>query len=206
MQTCVVKEIDFKTTINLLVKGLDAMGKVKDQWAKMVRFFQMISNIIKTTLSPSLQNFVKMGHKVAKKALGYTANNLMKDMLYQEAFYVSNVASLVNMISGTYTEVSNGFLMDRISSLGKLVGLDPTMGEFATERRKLQDGCKDAEEGIKSLVLKNKRDFERNMTERLAKIEGELQAALPPATENEIKKIKEIFDKGMEELAEGEED
>ncbi|KAL6460743.1 hypothetical protein MHYP_G00307090 [Metynnis hypsauchen] len=48
MRNCEVKEIDFNTTIQMLVKGMDAMGRVKVQWEKMVRFFQMVSNIVKT--------------------------------------------------------------------------------------------------------------------------------------------------------------
>jgi hypothetical protein len=206
MQICQVKEIDFKTTIKVLVKGLDAMGKVKEQWEKMVRFFQMISNIIKTSLSTSLQDFVKTAAKANDMNLGYTAKKFMKDMLYQQAFYSSNIASLVNMISGTYTEVSNRYLMDRISSLGKLMGIDPSMPEFNTERRKLQDGCTEAQDGIKSLVLKNKSDFDKNSKERIAKIERELQAALPPASEEQIKQIKETVSNGMKELTEKEED
>jgi hypothetical protein len=206
MQNCQVKEIDFKTSIKMLVMGLDAMGKVKDQWSKMVRFFQMISNIINTTAKTSMENFVKTAEKVGDKALGYTAKSFMKDMLYEQAFYASNIASLVCMISGTYTEISNRFLMDRVSSLGMLMGMDPSMPAFETERRKLQDGCQEAQDGIKSLVLKNKSDFDRNAKARIEKIENELQAALPPATEDEIKKIKETVDQGMKELTEQEQD
>ncbi|MCJ8749417.1 hypothetical protein PDJAM_G00176040 [Pangasius djambal] len=35
MRNCEVKEIDFNTTIQMLVKGMDAMGRVKEQWEKM---------------------------------------------------------------------------------------------------------------------------------------------------------------------------
>jgi hypothetical protein len=201
MQNCNLKQIEFKDSIKMLVQGLDAMGKVKDQWAKMVRFFQMISNIIKTTLGTSLKNFASTAQKASDSALEYTAKSFMKDMIYQQAFYASNVASLVCMISGTYTQVSNRYIMDRISSLGKLMGMDPKMPEFETERRKLQEGCREAEEGIKLLVLKNRKDFDRNATERLAKIERELEAALPPATEDEINRIKETVDQGMKAIS-----
>ncbi|TSP90479.1 hypothetical protein Baya_11031 [Bagarius yarrelli] len=50
MRNCQVKEIDLNTTIKMLVKGLDAMGKVKKQWEKMVHFFQMVSTIVKCSL------------------------------------------------------------------------------------------------------------------------------------------------------------
>uniref|UniRef100_A0A672N8C7 Uncharacterized protein n=1 Tax=Sinocyclocheilus grahami TaxID=75366 RepID=A0A672N8C7_SINGR len=58
MRNCDPKEIDFNTTTEMLVKGMDAMGRVKEQWEKMVHFFQMVSNIVKTSLSKTLKNFV----------------------------------------------------------------------------------------------------------------------------------------------------
>uniref|UniRef100_A0A8C7X2E8 Uncharacterized protein n=1 Tax=Oryzias sinensis TaxID=183150 RepID=A0A8C7X2E8_9TELE len=59
MQNCKIKEIDFDTTIKMLVKGMDAMGRVKEQWEKMVRFFQMVATIVQTSLGTTLKNFVK---------------------------------------------------------------------------------------------------------------------------------------------------
>ncbi|GLD74575.1 uncharacterized protein AKAME5_002590600 [Lates japonicus] len=66
MQNCKITEIDFNTKIKMLVKGLDAMGRVKEQWEKMVHFFQMVSNIIKTSLSKTLHNFVKTSDATKK--------------------------------------------------------------------------------------------------------------------------------------------
>uniref|UniRef100_W5LWZ3 Uncharacterized protein n=1 Tax=Lepisosteus oculatus TaxID=7918 RepID=W5LWZ3_LEPOC len=156
MRSCEVKEIDFKTTIKMLTKGLDAMGKVKEQWEKMVFFFQMLSNIIKTNLNKHLKDVVHTAEKAGSSKLGYSAKSFLRDLLYNQAFQASNIASLVNMISVTYREISKEYLMDRIRSLGKLMALDPTKSEFDTERKKLQIGCEEAEAGIKAIVLKNK--------------------------------------------------
>uniref|UniRef100_H3B698 Zgc:162509 n=2 Tax=Latimeria chalumnae TaxID=7897 RepID=H3B698_LATCH len=59
MRKCEVKKIDFETTVKMLVKGLDALGRVREQWEKMVRFFQMISNLITASLSCSMNKFVQ---------------------------------------------------------------------------------------------------------------------------------------------------
>ncbi|XP_026857998.2 uncharacterized protein LOC113572533 [Electrophorus electricus] len=108
MRKCEVQKIDFDTTIMFLVKGLDAMGRVKEQWEKLVRFFQMVSNIIKTCLSTSLNDFTKTVNAASK--LKYSPIMFIKDMIYTQAFYCSNISSLVNMIAGTYTEVSKNIL------------------------------------------------------------------------------------------------
>lgn len=190
MQQCNIKELDFDTTIKMLVKGLDAMGRVKEQWEKMVRFFQMVSNIVKTSLSKTMKNFVTTCDDSRK--LSYNDKLFTKDLLYNQAFYASNIASLVHMIAGTYTEVSNRYLMDRVSSLGRLMAMDKKKPEFERERMLLQESCQEAQKGILQLVMKNKKAFERNTTVRMEKIECELKAILPAAPPQETERLKEI--------------
>ncbi|XP_062378190.1 uncharacterized protein LOC134067132 [Sardina pilchardus] len=195
MQNCKVKEIDFDTTIRMLVKGLDAMGRVKEQWEKMVRFFQLVSNIIRCSLSTTMRNFVQTADQAKK--LSYDGKLFAKDMLYNQAFQASNIASLVHMISGTYTEVSNTYLMDRVSSLGKLMAMDKAKPEFDLERVKLQQSCQEAQKGILQLVLKNKREFEMKTQTRMAKIESGLKAVLPAAAPERSERMKEIVQAGF---------
>ncbi|KAG7326014.1 hypothetical protein KOW79_010939 [Hemibagrus wyckioides] len=102
MRNCEVKERDFNTTIQMLVKGMDAMGRVKEQWEKMVHFFQMVSHTVKISLNRTLKDFVSTSEKTQK--LSYNAKLFSKDLLYNQACQASNIASLVNMISTTYTE------------------------------------------------------------------------------------------------------
>ncbi|XP_055035705.2 uncharacterized protein [Misgurnus anguillicaudatus] len=195
LRNCELKEIDFKTTIDMLVKGMDAMGRVKEQWEKMVHFFQMVSNIVKTSLSKTLTNFVSLSEETQK--LSYNAKLFSKDLLYIQAFQACNIASLVNMISGTYTDVSSKYLMDRISSLGKLMAMDKSNPEFEQERQQLQNGCDEAQRSILMLVLKNKKDFDMKSAARLEKIDRELLAILPKAPPEQIKSIEDAVKAGF---------
>ncbi|XP_031436302.1 uncharacterized protein LOC116223483 [Clupea harengus] len=206
MQNCKIKDIDFNTKIKMLVTGLDAMGRVKEQWEKMVHFFQIVSTLVKTSLSKTLHNFVTTADD--GKKLSYTNRHFTKDQLYNQAFQASNIASLVHMISGTYTEVSSKYLMDKVSSLGRLMAMDKSRPEFLQERLNLQETCQAAQGSILQLVLKNKKEFERKTDARMAKIEGELIAILPAAPPQETERIKEIVQAGYKEgeFGEGEED
>ncbi|XP_053087429.1 uncharacterized protein LOC113524044 [Pangasianodon hypophthalmus] len=197
MRNCEVKEIDFNTTIQMLVKGMDAMGRVKEQWEKMVRFFQMVSNIVKTSLTRTLKDFVSTSEKT--QSLSYNAKLFSKDLLYSQAFQATNIASLVHMISATYTEVSNNHIMDRVSSLGKLMAMDKAKPEFLSERQQLQNSCDEAQKAILCLVLKNKNEFERKSAARLEKIDKELLAILPAAAPEEIKSIQAAVQSGFTE-------
>ncbi|KAB5517620.1 hypothetical protein PHYPO_G00169260 [Pangasianodon hypophthalmus] len=197
MRNCEVKEIDFNTTIQMLVKGMDAMGRVKEQWEKMVRFFQMVSNIVKTSLTRTLKDFVSTSEKT--QSLPYNAKLFSKDLLYNQAFQATNIASLVHMISATYTEVSTNHIVDRVSSLGKLMAMDKEKPEFLSERLQLQSSCDEAQKAILHLVLKNKDEFERKSAARLEKIDKELLAILPAAAPEEIKSIQAAVQSGFTE-------
>ncbi|KAI4888451.1 hypothetical protein NFI96_031099, partial [Prochilodus magdalenae] len=197
MRNCEVKEIDFNTTIQMLVKGMDAMGRVKEQWEKMVRFFQMVSNIVKTSLSRTLKDFVSTSEKT--QSLSYNSKLFSKDLLYSQAFQATNIASLVHMISATYTEVSDKYLMDRVSSLGKLMAMDKTKPEFEQEHLQLRNSCDEAQKGILRLVLKNKDEFERKSNSRLEKIDKELLAILPAAAPEEMRSIQAAVKGGFKE-------
>ncbi|XP_047672809.1 uncharacterized protein LOC113650536 [Tachysurus fulvidraco] len=188
MRRCEFKEIDFNTTIKILVQGMDAMGRVKEQWEKMVRFFQMVSNIVKISLTRTLKNFISTSEKT--QTLSYNAKLFSKDMLYNQAFQATNIANLVNMISTTYTEVSTKHIMDRVSTLGKLMVMDKEKPEFQFEVDQLRNACDGAQKAILVLVLKNKREFEEKSIARQNKIDKELLAILPAAAPEEIKRIQ----------------
>ena len=195
LKNCDVKKIDFKTTLEILAQGLTALGKVKEQWEKMVRFFQIVSTIIKASMNTAMKSFTG----TAKQASEYSSSAFLKDMVYSQAFQVSNVASLVNMISSTYTEVSEKYIMDRVSSLGRLMALDQNSPEFDVERKQLQDGCVEAQRGILALVQKNKTDFNLKTEERMVHLD-ELRALLPPPTKEEEEKVKRIVNSPPEEV------
>ncbi|KAJ8261619.1 hypothetical protein GJAV_G00156370 [Gymnothorax javanicus] len=197
LENCKVKDIDFTTAIRMLSEGLRAMGQVKEQWQKLVRFFQMVSNLMKTCLSKSLKDFTQKS--ATASALKYSQKMFMKDMIYYQAFYASNIASLVNMISGTYTEVSDLYLMDAVSKLSTLMSMDVTQPEFQNERIQMALSCKEAEKGIRNRVRKNKADFEMKTKQRLEKIESELKAVLPPEPEEKIVEIREAVQEAYKE-------
>ncbi|XP_056331108.1 uncharacterized protein LOC130243083 [Danio aesculapii] len=197
MRNCDLKEIDFKTTIEMLAKGMDAMGRVKEQWEKMVHFFQMVSAIVKTRLSKTLKNFVSTSEKT--QTLSYNSKLFSKDLLYAQAFQASNIASLVHMISTTYTDVSSRYLMDRVSSLGKLMAMDKNKPEFEHERQQLQNACDVAQKAISRLVEKNIKEFYDKSKKRQETISRELLAILPAATPEQIKSIQEAVQAGFTE-------
>ncbi|XP_063050608.1 uncharacterized protein LOC134445470 [Engraulis encrasicolus] len=191
-----IEEIDFNTTIKILIQGMDAMGRVQEQWQKMVRFFEMISHTVGTQ-SNSLLDFQKTTLKAQQQS--YDTRLLKKDMIYKQAFQASNIASLVHMISETYTCVSDKHLMHRIGMLSTLITMDNTKPDFQKKIEDLRLGCEEAQKAILREVCKCKEDFDKSTAARLERIETELLPLLPAAEPEQIKAIKEAVDEGFKE-------
>uniref|UniRef100_UPI00398ECA3B paramyosin-like n=1 Tax=Pristiophorus japonicus TaxID=55135 RepID=UPI00398ECA3B len=182
MMKCQVKEIDYDTTLKLLVTGLDALSQVKEQWAKMSNFFQMMSNLIKVSLNDALTQFTS-DSEAFEVFPGYSQDSFVKDMIYTEAFQACNIANLCHMISGTYVEISQKHLRDQVCSLETYINLSPTDPLFNVKRSKLQEGYVVTKEAVNMLVVKNKQEFETQIQQRIDNINSTVRDILPLAVE-----------------------
>lgn len=183
-----IENISFEKIRETLGKGIKALGELRQQWSKIVMFFQMMSNLIKCSLNKSLTSFLEHANTAEMRRLeGKSVSMVKRDMIYKQAFQGAKIAHVVNMIAGCYVEISNKHLMSRIAGLGKLLGFDPEkeMDEILKERRLLHQGLQEAQKSIKDLIIKKKKEFDRNSVERANKIKCELQAALPPTSESD---------------------
>ncbi|XP_078533308.1 uncharacterized protein LOC144819211 [Lissotriton helveticus] len=183
-------EIDFDTAKKMLIKGLDALVKIKEQWEKMIHFFQMISSLIESCLVKSVNDLVESAQSV-QSITNYSAEAFVKDLLFMHASKATNIGYLVNMISSTYFEVSQRFLMDRVNALGIFLAMKPSDPEFKLEHLKLQTSCEDAQRAIQNLVILKKKDFDMAIEARVERINCQLGAAIPPMSAEEKKSISE---------------
>ncbi|WP_411027140.1 hypothetical protein, partial [Salmonella sp. s54925] len=84
-------------------------------------------------------------------------------------------------------------LMDRITCLGKLIALDPVKDkdEMANKREELNQGCKEAQEAIKAISKRKKKEMDEAFKNRIGRIEQEVEAIMPPMPKAEIKEIED---------------
>ena len=187
-----LKEIDMEKIRKTLVKGIQALGELREQWGKLVRFFQMLSNLVKCCLSTSLKTFVQTSrNRLAQGDSGMSA--AMRDVIFEQAFQANQIAYVVNSISSVYVEVSDKHLMERITCLGKLIPLDPAISihQVVQKRHELNQGCKEAQEAIRRIALDKKKEITEAFDKRIGRIESEVEALLPPISEKRAEEIKE---------------
>ena len=195
------KKIDFDTIRATLVKGIQALAEVRAEWGKMVRFFQMLSNLVKCCLNASLVDFVdssKVGQTLS--IAGTPLSDAFKDVIFEQATQANKVAFVVHTIAKTYTQVSEKYLMDRVNSLDKLIALDPQKDghKIRQERMALHSGCREAQKAIKVMVMEEKENFHSQIDARIARIEREVGSLIPPLPPAREEQMKTAIEKGLE--------
>ena len=201
------KLANFDQIRDTLLRGIKALGSVREQWQKLVEFFQFITNIIKVCQNESLKSFVDYAKVGQKRVLanGYADTDFMRDLIYKQVSQANTTSYVVWSISNTYVEISRNHLMSRLASLGQLIGLDPERERHAIEMKKgeLIDGSQDAQEAIKKLVLEAKDHFRDKVEKRIKQIETELLKVLPPEDPAKIKEINDTVRSAIKEADDG---
>ena len=189
-----------------LQQGIKALASVREQWQKLVEFFQLITNIIKVCLKESLSSFVEYA-KVGQKrvmANGYASTDFMRDLIYEQVSQANKTSYVVWSISNTYVEISRNHLMGRLASLGHLIALDPEKERHTIEakRRELMEDSQEAQEAIRKYVSEAKDHFHEKVTKRIRQIETELLKALPSEDPAKIKEINDSVKNAIKEADE----
>ena len=92
-----LKKIDFEKIREILIRGIKALGKLREQWGKLVQFFQMLSNLVKCSLESSLKTFTSQTSKAGKLTeAGVVISNTMRDVIFEQAFQANQIAYVVN--------------------------------------------------------------------------------------------------------------
>ena len=60
-------QIDFEETAEILRRGILAFNNLRKKWAKMVEFFQMVSNLIENSLTESVNSFLQYSERAKTK-------------------------------------------------------------------------------------------------------------------------------------------
>lgn len=197
------KIANFDQIRDTLVRGIKALASLREQWQKLVEFFQFITNIIKVCQKESLSSFVEYA-KVGQKrvmANGYADTDFMRDLIYEQVSQANTTSYVVWSISNTYVEISRNHLMGRLASLGHLIALDPEKERHTIEakRRELMEGSQEAQQAIRKSVLDAKDHFHEKVEKRIKQIETELLKVLPAEDPARIKEINDTVRDAIKE-------
>ena len=197
------KIANFGNIRETLIQGIKALASVREQWQKLVQFFQFITNIIKVCQKESLASFVEYAKVGQKRVLanGYAGTDFMRDLIYEQVSQANTTSYVVWSISNTYVEISRKHQMGRLASLANLIALDPEKERQTIEekRKELMEGSQEAQKAIRKEVSEAKDHFHEKVTKRIKQIETELVKALPAEDPTRIQEINDFVMNAIKE-------
>ena len=199
-----IDEVDFDSIRKTLTEGIKALAGVREQWGKLVQFFQMMSNLIKCSLHTSLKDFVDYSEEGRALKIGnLPLSATFRDLIFEQATEANRVAYAVQVISSTYVNVSSEHLMDRVTKLNQLIAINPSnTSEIVIKRNDLHSGTQAAQNAIKSIMQKKREEFDERLESRIRQIERDVEAVLPPLPANEIEAIQQAVKSGADQTEE----
>lgn len=198
-QNLKLDEICYDEIIKALEKGLQKLAILKEHWTKLVMFFQKIANTVENVAAKSIEDFANHIDTTSRN-LKNIHKKFVIDQLYAMALKATQASSFVNNMAETYVNVSERYIMPRVSSLSQFIVIDPKMAE--TERLKLLSDCSKDSEAIIDMILTEKQKDIKRIEQRAADIKKEY-AFLGQIKENQIKEIRRKAQLEIEEQEDG---
>ncbi|KAI9559369.1 hypothetical protein GHT06_016158 [Daphnia sinensis] len=185
-QNLKLDEIRYDEIIKALEKGIEKLGILKKHWTQLVMFFQKIANIVESIAAKSIEDFANHIDTTSLK-LRNIHKELVIDQLYARAIKATQASSFVNNMATTYVNVSDKFIMPRVSSLSKLIVTDPKTAE--DERLQLLSECSNDSEAIIEMIVTEKNAVIQRIEQRAVQIKKEY-AFLDQVKERQIKELR----------------
>ncbi|XP_067881666.1 putative leucine-rich repeat-containing protein DDB_G0290503 [Heterodontus francisci] len=153
------QEKDISTSMELMVKGLGALGSIKSNWSQMLNFILMIPRIT--------EDCQKIFERLGAGNDGATQG--IPGMLSNGQFQVSQAVRIMSLIGDmikTYVEIYDNYLKDPLRDMGRL------LSEQGTERKfkQIQKKCLKARAEIQRRITENQEVFNKNGSEVIGKL------------------------------------
>lgn len=198
-QNLKLEEIRYDEFIQVLKEGLEKLTIFKEQWTKLVRFFQEIANIVQFVAAQSIEDFANHIETTSLE-LKNVYKKLVIDKLYVKASKATQATSLVNDMAETYVSVSDKYIIPVVSSLSKKIITDPRKATM--EREKLLDQCKRDSKSIVDLIVAEKKKILHRIEQRKAQIKKEY-TFLDPVKRRQIEALRKKTELEIEKQQRG---
>jgi len=192
-----LEEINFKEILELLKEGIKYLGRIREQWGKLVQFFSLVAIRAEVALNQTLVPFVQYA-KEAEKTIGEGGmskedRQFFLDLLQEQAVDINKVAYFLYTLSSTYFDVSTKFLMNRLAGLAQMLSTDNE-----AERQKLLSDlntqAQEASDAIKVMAQQRREDYTRLVDARKRELDDMIKQLGGPS-ETDTKAIESVYGK-----------
>ena len=155
--------LHYKEVIAMLEQVLQLFGRVRTQWNEFVLFFTDISVRVKNMVRGPLRRFLQLSR--SGKDASIVVRKQLINMLKDDTYGIHRESYILFIMSRTYYDVSNRYLMSRLASLSNMLTAKDDE-ERSKKMSDLETNTNATIDQVEELVRARKADFDIELGKR----------------------------------------
>ncbi|CAF3627324.1 unnamed protein product [Adineta steineri] len=184
-----MSQTDYKTTIDILVRSVKEIGDIQTQWGRMTRFFSILAMRAEATRETILHEFVDTIKHVTLSdgVLDDADREFFVLQMRDAADEIEQAAHLLYIMSKTYYDVSNQYMMGQVAGISRLAVIQ-TDSERQTYMAQLAQDTLSTSAKVSRMVLERKQNYEQRNQARQYQLKQFIQQSTSKGLESNIGK------------------
>ena len=164
-------KINYEEIIQLLREAILLLSDIRVQWSRLVQFFSEISIRTQIAANETLAPFVDRMKEVSSvDDITDSERTFYIDLLKGQAIDIHRQTFILYVMSRTYVDISNEFMMDKLSGLAKMLTMQTDPERNAAVQQLLKDS-EEAQIKVQALADSRKKTFEETLLKRQNELE-----------------------------------
>lgn len=187
-----VESATFDDILEMLKKGLVVLGDLKDKWSQITDFFRSMSCLMDSSLSVYLKKVVDLSTNADKlKKEDTPLEGWLLDVIYKNVRNALAYGYVVNRMAEGYHNISTNFLMEPVSSLGKLM-VETDKQRIKSMKFRLNESSMEAQTALIGFKEEERIRFKETIDKRMIEVSESYKAVTNMIDSDTKAKIEEI--------------
>ena len=189
------EQTSVEKAIETLQEGMIHLGELKENWARLVRFFVGLSQLVDAIAGKSLDDVIQQLTTTAGSATFEESGKLKSFVvkkIREKTMRANQATALVHGMASTYSRISTDYLMPRVESLDTMMKFQSPR-DLIAERSRLVQSCSEDAIKIGQVLGEEMRALMGKVNERALEVKREY--AFLDGLENGQREILEVENK-----------
>ncbi|CAF0905142.1 unnamed protein product, partial [Adineta ricciae] len=203
-------KINYQKIVELLNDALTLLGNLKEEWSKLVRFFNIITKHASIELNEPIKQFLnETRDALAYEKLSKNDRDYYRDNLKGYAKSIHRQAFILHVMAKTYVDMSNEHIITQLAGLAKLINAG-TVEEKKRMSHMLKDKIIEIQKKVLVMVKQRREKYNKEVNEQIGKLDKTIEnmGGNDPDDQENIKKGKDLLlnNDTIEKVSEEQED
>ncbi|CAF1424552.1 unnamed protein product [Adineta ricciae] len=176
--------ISYAELLDYMRQALRLLATMRQTWAQLVLFFSTIASQAEIALSGTLDPFIQQAKRAGNEDISADERSFFVELLKEQSISIYQTSYSLFIMSRTYVDMSNEFLMPRLSGLSLMFTAKDDNERMVLNNR-LALETKATQTKVKALVEERKMTYTSMVNNQLRKLQTTLQNLGGPSIENQ---------------------